>query len=161
MKSAKNQALVTTWGRFILGAFVFAWLNVAAQPCLMAMDMSAAPEMASTQMEHGDHHGGPASDQDVDLAHGCGHCPPSGSAAHQNDCATMQAADCTDLPDSNIEVRPVKFQPKDAPAMFALSQAPPPTAFTRFTSPVARQISARLKFTDSPSLNLRFCVFLK
>ena len=55
MKVAKYQTLVTTWGRFVLGAFVFAWLNVAAQPCLMAMEMAAEPDRMSIHGGHGGH----------------------------------------------------------------------------------------------------------
>jgi hypothetical protein len=160
-KSAKNQTLVTTWGRFVLGAFVFAWLNVAAQPCLIAMEMSAEPEMASMQMEHGDHHRSPASEQDVDLDHGCGHCPLSGSAANQSQCATMQAVDCTDLPQSNIDVRSLKSDFKDSPGAIAVAQSPPRAAIPRTIRLVTPHTCARLKFTDSPPLNLRYCVFLK
>ena len=160
-KAAKNQTLVTTWGRFVLGAFVFAWLNVAAQPCLMAMEMSAGPDTMSVHDGHGAHQAEASSDHDEDAAHNCGHCSTTGSGAHQSSCAGMQAADCTELPDSNIDVRPIKLQLKDVPGMFALAQAPPPTSFTAFTSSVVRQSCARLKFTDSPPLNLRYCVFLK
>ena len=161
MKSAKNQTLVTSWGRFVLGAFVFAWLNVAAQPCLMAMEMSAEREVMSAHDGHGMHQAETKSTHGDAAGHDCGHCSTSGTGAYQGSCAGMRAADCTDFPDSNIEVRPVKFQLKDVPGLFALAQAPPPTAFTRFTSPVARQTSARLKFSASPPLNLRYCVFLK
>ena len=160
-KSAKNQTLATSWGRFVLGAFVFAWLNVAAQPCLMAMEMSAEPAAMSHHDGHGLHQPEAESMHGQDAGHNCGHCSTSGAGAHQSSCAGMQAADCTDLPESNIDIRPVKLQLKDAPGMFALSQAPPPTAFVRITSTVVRQSCARLKFTDSPPLNLRYCVFLK
>lgn len=160
-KSFKKQTLVTTWGRFVLAAFVFAWLNVAAQPCLIAMEMPAEPGMASMQMEHGNHHGSPDSDQDFDLAQDCGHCPSSGSVAHQSDCASMMAADCTELPQSNIDVRSLKTECKDSPDTFAVAQVPPPTVIHRPNHPVMPHTCARLKFTDSPPLNLRHCVFLK
>lgn len=159
--SAKNQTLVTTWGRFVLNAFVFAWLNVAVQPCLMAMEMSTESEVISAHDGHGIHQVETDSTHGDVAGHDCGHCSTTGAGAHQGSCAGMQSADCTDLPDSNIEIRPVKFEPKDVPGLFAISQAPPPTTFTKFTLPVARQSSARLKFTDSPPLNLRYCVFLK
>lgn len=160
-KSAKNQTLVTTWGRFVLGAFVFAWLNAAAQPCLMAMEMSAEPKMMSAHNGHGMHQAETDSSHGDEAGHDCGHCSTTGMAVHQSSCANMQAADCAELPDSNIDVRPIKFQLKDAPGMFALAQAPPSTVITRLTAPVVRQSLARLKFTDSPPLNLRYCVFLK
>lgn len=161
MKSAKNQTLLTTWGRLVLGAFVFAWLNVAAQPCLMAMDMTAETEMASGHAAHGNHQ----ADQDVDRSEGtdpdCGHCPPSGAGTHQSACASMQAADCTDLPKSNIDGRQLKSEPRDIPGMFAVSQAPPQAVLGRPASSLTPQACTRLRFTDSPSLNLRYCVFLK
>jgi hypothetical protein len=160
-KSAKKQTLVTSWGRFVLGAFVFAWLNVAAQPCLMAMEMSAEPAAMSHHDGHDSHHSEAMAAHGQDAGHDCGHCSTGGTGAHQGSCAGMQASDCTELPESNIEIRPLKLQLKDAPGMFALSQAPPPTTFIRFTSPVLRPSCARLKFTDSPPLNLRYCVFLK
>jgi hypothetical protein len=161
MKVAKYQTLVTTWGRFVLGAFVFAWLNVAAQPCLMAMEMAAEPDRMSIHDGHGGYQAETGSVHGDDAVHDCGHCSTTGTGAHQSSCAGMQAADCTELPDSSIDVRPIKLQLKDIPGMFALSQAPPPTTSARFTSTVARQACARLKFTDSPPLNLRYCVFLK
>jgi hypothetical protein len=160
LKSAKNQTLVTIWGRFVLGAFVFAWLNVAAQPCLMAMQMPAEPEMAA-HTDHGTHHVDQHSGHAANAAEDCGHCPPSGSAAHQNECATMQAADCTELPQSNFDARSLKLELKDAPGMFAVAQAPPQAVIPRLARLVTPHNCARLKFTDSPPLNLRYCVFLK
>jgi hypothetical protein len=142
-------------------AFVFAWLNVAAQPCLIAMDMTAETERVSMPMEHGDHHGSHVSAEDAELAHDCGHCPPSGSAAHQSNCATMQATDCTELPQSNIDVRSQKTEFNDTSGTFAVAQAPPKVEIPRSSRLAMARTCARLKFTDSPPLNLRYCVFLK
>ena len=158
---AKHQTLVSTWGRFVLGAFVFAWLNVAAQPCLMAMEMSVEPAIAPAHMDHGSQHVDHGSDHTVDMSEGCGHCPPTGTAAHQGDCMTMQATDCTELPQSNVEARPLKVQLKDIPGLFAMPNAPPRIAYQAMAPLRMPQQCARLKFTDSPPLNIRYCVFLK
>jgi hypothetical protein len=156
-KSAKNQTLVMTWGRLVLGAFVFAWLNAAAQPCLMAKDMTVEPEMAPAHAAHGMHQ----DDLDAIDTGDCGHCPPSGAGIHQDACATMQAADCTELPISNLDVRQLKFELKDVPGMFAVSQAPPQTILAGPKSVTAPRTCKRLRFSHSPPLNLRYCVFLK
>jgi len=156
-KSAKNQTLVTIWGRLVLGAFVFAWLNVAAQPCLMAMDMTVEPDMAPAHAGHGMHQ----DDHDAVDAGDCGHCPPSGAGNHQGTCATMQATDCSKLPISNLDARQLKFELKDVPGMFALSQAPPQTILAGRKSVPAPRTCERLRFSHSPPLNLRYCVFLK
>jgi len=160
VKTFKNQTLVTTWGRFVLAAFVFAWMNVAAQPCLMAMEMSAEPEMTAP-MDHGAHNVDQHAAHAENAVEDCGHCPPSGSAAHQNECATMQATDCTELPQSNIDARSLKAEFKDVPGTFAVAQAPPLAKIFRSSLLVMPRNCARLKFTASPPLNLRYCVFLK
>lgn len=160
-KSAKNQTLVTNWGRFVLGAFVFAWLNVAAQPCLMAMEMAGDSELMFGNTARSQHQVDQHADHNKDLSSDCGHCPPSGAGAHQGPCATMQVADCSDLPKSNVEGRSLKLQLKDVPGTFAMSQAPPQTAFVILTASKAPHTGVRLRFIDSPPLNLRYCVFLK
>jgi hypothetical protein len=136
---------------------VFAWLNVAAQPCLMAMDMTVEPEMTVGHAGHGMH----TDDPDTMGAGDCGHCPPSGAGIHQGTCATMLAADCSELPVSNLDVRQLKFELKDAPGTFVLSHAPPQTTLARSKSVPAPRTSERLRFSQSPPLNLRYCVFLK
>ena len=52
---AKYQAHMTTWRRFVLGVFVFAWLNVAAQPCAMAMELSPGKEINAELSGSADH----------------------------------------------------------------------------------------------------------
>ncbi len=44
---AINHYKINALGRFVLSVFVIAWLNLAAQPCLMAME--PAPEPAAAQ----------------------------------------------------------------------------------------------------------------
>lgn len=158
-KAANNQALMTTWGRFVLGAFVFAWLNVAAQPCMMPMEMASEPEVTPAHAGHGMHQ--VANDESHGDDGGCGFCPPIGTGNHQSACATMQAADCGDMSDANVDTRQLKFKFKDAPGMFAISQAPPQAISFRPTSSSPPPSCVRLRFTDGPSLNLRHCVFLK
>jgi len=160
-KRAKNQTLVTSWGRFVLGAFVFAWLNVAAQPCLMALEMGASADLMPMHAEAGSPHVDHDADHGTGAENDCGHCSPSSAGAHQSTCATMQASDCTDLPDSNVDGRSIKLQLKDVPGTFAVSQAPPQVISIRPVSSMAPHSCTRLRFTDSPPLNLRYCVFLK
>lgn len=159
-KSVKNQTFVTNRGRFVLGAFVFAWLTAAAQPCLMAMEMVAEPAEALAQPGHDMHH---ASDEAShhDASRDCGHCPPIGEVSGQSTCVTIQVADCDNLSGANVDARQLKFKLKDVPGMFAIPQAPPQAISFRPTSASAPPTGVRYRFCDGPSLNLRFCVFLK
>jgi hypothetical protein len=160
-KPARNQALLTIWGRIVLGAFVFTWLNVSAQPCMMAMEMVAEPASAPSHVRHAGHNMGQMAHDETGGEGGCGHCPPDGIGNHQGVCATSLSADCGNPPNANIDARELKFKLKDAPGMFAVSQAPPLAISFRPTSFLAPPDCVRLRFADGPALNLRYCVFLK
>lgn len=89
------------WARRALGMFVVVWLNLALQPCAMAM-------------------GG-------DDDHDCPHCPPSHTQRHEGHemssdtmpdhdmpCATG-AADCTAFGAVNVDARSGDLKLRDAP----------------------------------------------
>jgi hypothetical protein len=89
----QQQAL---WAQRALGLFVVLWLNVAVQPCAIAM------------VEGDDHD--------------CPHCPPAHTEHHDRsaiDAETMPcasgAADCGVADDLNHDGRPVQLKLKDAP----------------------------------------------
>lgn len=158
-KAAKNQTLVTTWGRIVLGAFVFGWLNAAAQPCMMAIELAAEPAAQSAHAGHGMHQ------DDPDAAQGggsnCGHCPPAGAGGHQSACATIQAADCDDSSSASVDSRQLEFKLKYTPGMFAISQGPPIERSFRPDSSFAPPACVSPRFANGPSSRLRYCVFLK
>lgn len=158
-KARKNQTLVTTWGRFILGAFVFGWLNAAAQPCMMAMNLAAEPEAMSAHAGHD--MSSVAEDSHHKIDGDCGHCPPVGAGGHQSNCASIQAVSCNDMSSANVDSRQLKFELKDAPGMFAVSHAPPQARSFRPASFSAPHPCVHPGYSDGPSISLRYCVFLK
>jgi hypothetical protein len=159
-KSAKNQMFVTRKKRFVLALFALAWLNVNAQPCLMAMEL---PEPADTVSEHSGHNGHHMAHEGAPIADDrddCSHCP-SADAQHPVACAAASASGCDDDKRIDIDARLFKLQPKDVPGFYALVHAPPVTlSFTPLSS-TAPPTCLRPRFADGPSINLRNCVFLK
>jgi hypothetical protein len=104
--SGKNPIETGAWGRFALSMLVLAWLNIATQPCLMAMEMAPETTLASEQTVHSEHaeHMSDAPD-----ATDCGHCPPA--ADHQEIlCETGSASNCELFPGYNVDGRQFKLQ---------------------------------------------------
>ena len=134
-----------TWARRALGLFVAVWLNLALQPCAMALE----------------------SMQDND----CAHCPPAQMHEHggmhesMNDempCADA-AADCSFSEDLNHDGRGGQLKLKDA-------QIDAPTAIDsrEFAASYGRpaNFQARPRYTSvhagaPPPLNVLYCVYLK
>ena len=158
-KAAKKQTLVTSWGRLVLGAFVFGWLNAAAQPCRMAMEMAADPAPQSAHAGHAMPQSDDAATHDDDGD--CGHCPSGTVSGHQNNCMSVQAAGCDDIQSANVDSRQQKFELKDVPGLFAISQAPPRPVSFRPISSSAPPPCVHPGYSDGPSISLRYCVFLK
>lgn len=146
------------WGRFFLGVCLLAWLNVAAQPCVMAMELAPdATIRAQGAHEPGGHPGHAA---DHEESSDCGHCPPL--ASHESGaCLTGSASDCGVSPDYNIEKRSAKLKLKDLAEPLVLPDAPDFTTFVRTTHALASIDDGQLKSRRDPSLNIRYCVFLK
>jgi hypothetical protein len=145
-----NRVKVNALGRVILSVFIIAWLNLALQPCLMAMAVTPQP---TTAMAHAAH-GGQAGGQD------CDHCPPTMHHAAVA-CIGSTAQTCGSGPDYSIDAHNKLPEPKDVPVLAALAALPPqadPGMEKDFVRPPDR---ARLRFADEPSLNARYCVYLK
>jgi len=138
-----------TWARRALGLFVAVWLNLALQPCAMALE----------------------SMQDND----CPHCPPTQSHAHDGmhdgmhesmghemPCASA-AADCSFSEDLNHDVRSDQLKLKDAHidspiAISSIELALP------YGNPVdfrPRPRYASFHTGAPPPLNVLHCVYLK
>ena len=138
-----------TWARRALGLFVAVWLNLALQPCAMALE----------------------SMQDND----CPHCPPAQTHAHDGmhdrmhesmghemPCASA-TADCSFSEDLNHDARGDQLKLKDA-------HIDSPTAIScrEFALPYGNPVDflprpryASVHTGASPPLNVLHCVYLK
>jgi len=156
---AKYQAHMTTWRRFVLGVFVFAWLNVAAQPCAMAMGLSPGKQIntefsgSADHGQHTNHHVGGSDTAD------CGHCPPGGGD-HSKHCSTSAVASCEDVPIPNSESRHTKLKLEDLSHIPLLSAMPVRQLLVPAAGPLRFVAVDRLKHTSEPPLNIRYCVYL-
>jgi len=136
--------------------FVLAWLNIATQPCLMAMEM--APD-ASPTTEQAAHSGHATHMSDGTESTDCSHCP---SAINDQEvlCATSAVSDCEVFPGYNVDGRQFKQLKDFSPPLFVSPIECPPD----FSIPVTQlppQDHKRLRFAGDPPLNIRHCVFLK
>lgn len=155
--SGKNRLQTGAWGRFVLSMFVLAWLNIAAQPCLMAMEMAPETTLASEPAVHSEHAEHLADALD---ATDCGHCPPA--VDHQEIlCETGSASDCELFPGYNVDGRQFKLQAKDVSPPLALFTIENTLDFATPAAIFSPQDRKRLKFAGDPPLNIRHCVFLK
>ena len=132
---------------------MLAWLNLAIQPCLMAME--AAPEsfVDSVHAAHTDH-----ASHSPD--HDCDHCPPALSD-HAKSCVSVTTSDCSSIPDYNYDGRNGLSKLKDVPTFVAVAE--PAIAF-ELVIPISSSPPldcAAVDHLNEPSLNIRFCVFLK
>ena len=138
-----------TWARRALGVFVAVWLNLALQPCAMALE----------------------SIQDND----CPHCPPaqthahdgmhdgmSESMGHEMPCASA-AADCSFSEDLNHDARGDQLKLKDAHV-----DSPIAIASREFALPYGNPVDflprpryASVHTGAPPPLNVLHCVYLK
>ena len=149
---------MATWKRFVLGVFVFAWLNVAAQPCVMALDLSHAKEITADAPEsednnqHAGHHDESATEPE------CGHCPPSGE--HSSHCSTSTAISCADVPFLNAESRQTKLKLNELSYYSAPPAMPAEQALFPEVTPEQFLPVARLKHESEPTRTIRYCVFL-
>lgn len=159
-KSAKNQTLVTIWGRFVLGMFVFAWLSAAAEPCLMNMDTRPETGMTPGHAAHTMHQVDEHAKDNAGADKNCGHCPPAVAVGHEVSCPTAQAAGCDDLPQSNIDTRQVKLQIKDVPGFYAIAHPPPMPEAPPQSIAIPLWSTESLHYPAGPSLTIINCVFL-
>jgi hypothetical protein len=138
----------TPWARSVLGLFVVVWLNLALQPCAMAM-------------------GG-------DDDHDCPHCPPGHTQEHDGHdmasieavghdmpCATV-AADCSVLDDYNYDGRAVQLKVKDAPSDLPVALLPSEQFLADAQSNLVAYAPPNINHPPGPSLplNILYCVYL-
>ena len=137
--------------------FVLAWLNIATQPCLMAMEMTPEVTPAHEPAAHSGH-AGHMSDETGSAD--CGHCPPAMND-HEVLCETGLAAGCEIFPGYNVDGRQFKQQLKDIPPPLLPSAIGCSPGFSIPVTLGSPQDLKRLKFADDPPLIIRHCVFLK
>jgi hypothetical protein len=130
-----------------------AWLNLAVQPCVNAMESIPEPDVVSAQSVHGDHANHAAD-------HDCNHCPPVLSV-HANACASATVADCGSISEYNYDGRSASAKLKDVPSDAGISISAIPIDFNVPDSLPPPLNCAVPDFSGEPSLNIRFCVFLK
>ena len=147
---AINHRKINALGRFVLSVFVVAWLNLAVQPCLMAMELAPEPEAVTAHSAHASH-----SD-----SHDCGHCPPAIDHEDQT-CATCAASVCESTPDSNYDARNQLPKLKDISTYVAIAEPLLRVESDLRKDTVRPSHCADLSWPGEPPLNLRYCVFLK
>lgn len=155
--SGKNRLQTGAWGRFVLSMFVLAWLNFAAQPCLMAMETAPESLLAAEQAAqpgYAEHMSDRTESTD------CGHCPP-GVERYAALCATGSAADCEIFPGYNVDGRQFKLKLKDVSQHLTVPTVESTLDFATPVSSLLLYDNKRLRFAGEPPLNIRHCVFLK
>ena len=150
---ATKRTQDTSRGQFLLGVFMLAWLNLAIQPCLMAMEAAPEPAVDSVHLAHTDH-----ASHSPD--HDCDHCPPALSD-HAKSCVSAAASDCSSIPDYNYDGRNGLSKIKDVPTFVAIAEFAARVEFTVPTSSPPLLDCAAPNYPNEPPRNIRFCVFLK
>lgn len=150
----------STWGRFVSGLVMVAWMNVMLQPCAMAMTSVAEPDaMPAMHMEHGEHSQHVAHEEHT-ADRACPQCDPA-TAPQQEACDAVLMEDCSSLSDYNNDGRSSDPKPKDAATVVAHTSLFDKTNFiVEPRSMPARQFD-RPTISSGPPLNVRFCVYLK
>jgi hypothetical protein len=140
-------------GQFLLSVFALVWLNLAVQPCLMAMELAPEAVSVSGHAAHSDH-------TTQSSAHDCDHCPPA-VGHHAQACASGVAADCSPVPDYNSDGRKGPSKLKDIPTYVAITDQV--ISHERIALSALPQCPecGTLKYSSEPPLRIRFCVFLK
>lgn len=90
------------WNRRVLGLFAAVWLNLAIQPCAMALEQ-----------EHDCPHCPPAHEHEMAMHHG------SAEAKAKPPCASMQAQ-CGELDDFSVDGRSGQLKAKDVVDLTAI-----------------------------------------
>ena len=127
-----------------------AWLNLAVQPCLMAMEQSPEPATAMAHTAHAGH-----SD-----SHHCDHCPPAMDQDFQA-CASSAVAACGVTPEFNSDARNKLPKLKDISTYAVITEPLPQVAFDLPKDLAEPPDQADLQFPSGPPLNVRYCVYLK
>ena len=138
------------WARIALAAFIVAWLNLAVQPCLMAMESPTEPTTEISNSYHSSHSNG----QDRDS------CPPAMGNGHHA-CATSVAAACGIAPDFDFDAGSKLRKFKNASTFVLITELSPTFEFFPRNVPVRSPDRANVSYPSGPPLNVRHCVFLK
>jgi hypothetical protein len=152
----ENSFKSKAWRHVVASLLILSWINVAAQPCLMAMETGGDTATAAAH-QHGMHADHDAADPST--AH-CDHCPPAGATQAER-CADGINADCGDTPAYSAETRKADFKVKGVD-IGGMPSGPPGSC----SDPdiVSREVPidpGLLKRTTAPALAIQFCVFLK
>jgi len=156
---SKIRANRSTWGRKVLGVFVVAWMSAALQPCLMAMEMSAGEEVATSAHAVHANHDSLHSESSNSVVPTCLHCPPSISGGDRH-CETLEVSGCDLLPDIKQGDRLSKLELGDAHFVTIVSNAVSFEPRQSFVTPFSGD-SVRPNYSVGPPINLKNCVFLK
>ena len=148
---ARKRTVSANRGRFLLGVFLLAWLNLTVQPCLMAMEVSPESIVDSAHAAHMNH-------ASRSPGHDCDHCPTALSD-HAKSCTSATSSGCSSIPDFDGRTGLSKI--KNIPTFVAIVDLaiPGDLDFTASTPPPLD--CAVSKYRHEPTLNLLFCVFLK
>lgn len=154
IRRADNRFASAGWRRVVATVLVLSWVNVSAQPCLMALD--PAPD-STVVTEHSGHAGHAAPDHDTMP---CDHCPPAGDTAGVL-CANGINSSCGESPDFSTKTRKADFQFKGDDFGSALPSLPEPSANRDAATHGVVADTGLLKNRSGPTLSIRYCVFLK
>ena len=131
------------WGHPVLGLFAAVWLNLALQPCAMAMEA-----------DHDCPHCPPAHEHEMSAHHG--HGEPKAEAA----CATMEAP-CGELDDVSFDGRTGQLKVKDAVELPVAIVHDPAAATVTIAETCNYATGPPIYADGSPPRHILFCVFLK
>lgn len=131
----------------VLALLFVAWLNLALQPCAMALGADPQPDCPHC----------PPAASDADARHGM-HAPADAA----NPCATA-VADCSATDDSSFDSRTGQLKLKDVPGdqLVAILPARVMTSGYRLSAQVSSSRYRRPDPGAACSLNILHCVYLK
>lgn len=145
------RARQSTWGRFVSGVVVLAWISVMLQPCVMAM--SAVSDSISNPTMHEMHrqpsHQSKESDRSADVSY------------EKEACNFVLMTDCETLSVSDNDGRNQVPKLKDAGWLIAAACPSAQHYYLAATVSVPPPHFDRPLFSSGPPLNIRFCVYLK
>ena len=152
--NSDNRRARTSRMRSIMSVVVIAWLNLALQPCAMALG----------GMEEHDCPRCPPSHEDARADHAMhnGHAAEKEAKAGDMPCSTA-ATDCTLLDELNYDGRTVKLELNDAPNESPVAIAPP-FAFEPKLKPIEYLGWHSTRSPPPPAsvpLDVYYCVYLK
>lgn len=151
---ADNGQTYRTRTRGVLGMLVIAWLNIAVQPCAMALGSIEDHDCPRCPPSHAD-------EQPEHLMHDQ-HMAAEDSASSAMPCATP-ATDCSFLDELNCDGRAVKLEIKDAPSDVSVAVLPAYVSELAIRPAKVRGWHGTRSppILSSVPLNVYYCVYLK